>query len=337
MSGKKNRLAAGLAALLGALALFGGCTESGLTKVTVNEVTHSVFYAPQYAAMELGYFEEEGIEIDLVNGGGSDKSMTALLSGDADIGLMGPETAVYVYNEGREDHAVIIGQLTKRDGSLLLGKEPDEDFSWQKLRGKTVIGGRQGGMPQMTLEYVLKQNGLEPGVDVNVRTDIQFNLMAGAFESSDSEYVTLFEPSASLAEREGVGYIVAAVGDESGDVPYTAYMVLKSKVEENAGLYERYLRAVYRGQQWVATHTPAEIASVIAPQFPDSDVELLTRVAEDYQRVGAWAETPVMPGEMFERMLDIIGEAGELSGRPEFDALVDNSIARKVSEEQTAG
>lgn len=299
---------------------------AGLAEVVnVNEVTHSVFYAPMYVAIELGFFAEEGIEIDLVNGGGSDKSMTAVIAGAADIGLMGPETAVYVYNQGKEDYAVVIGQLTRRDGSFLVGRAPDPDFTWDKTLGTTIIGGRQGGMPQMTLEYVLKEKGLLD--QVNVRTDIQFNLMAGAFEGSDAEYVTLFEPTASLCEREGKGYIVASVGAESDYVPYTAFMVKKSDVTARRELYQRFLNAVARGQQWVQAHTPEETAVAIAPQFPDSDVELLTMVAENYKAIDAWNPTPVMTEDSFERLLTIIDSAGELAAWIEFDALIDNSMA----------
>ncbi len=304
--------------------------QESLQKVTLNEVTHSVFYAPQYVAIELGFFAEEGIEIDLVNGGGSDKSMTAILASEADIGLMGPETAVYVYNQGKEDYAMVIGQLTNTDGSFLVGREMDDDFDWQDLKGKTIIGGRPGGMPLMTLLYVLKQNGLTPGTDVNVRTDIQFNLMAGAFEGSDADYVTLFEPTASLCEKEGRGFIVASVGAESGAVSFTAYMVRKSLLEENRDLYYRFMKAVARGQQWVAEHTPEEVAAAIAPQFPDADVELLTAVAKNYQSIGAWCETPVMNEEAFTRMQDIIEGAGELSARVPLEAIVDNTIALEV-------
>lgn len=325
----KKRFGLALAVML-LLAALCGCTESGLQKVNVNEVTHSVFYAPQYAAMELGYFEEEGLEIDLVNGGGSDKSMTAVLSGEADIGLMGPETAVYVYNQGAEDYAVIIGQLTQCDGSFLVAKEADGDFSWEDLKGTTIIGGRKGGMPQMTLEYVMAQNGVVPNVDATVRTDVSFNLMAGAFEASDCEYVTLFEPLASQCEMEGIGHIVAAVGDYSGKVPYTAYMVKKSELDANRELYEAYMRAVYKGQKWVEEHSPEEIAQVIAPQFPDSDVELLTKVAENYKAIGAWKTEPMMYEEDFEQMLTIIDRAGQLDARPAFTALFDDSIAKAV-------
>ena len=307
-----------------------GCESSGMTKLTVNEVTHSVFYAPQYAAMELGYFEEERIEIDLVNGGGSDKSMTALLSGDAQIALMGPETAVYVYNQGAEDYAVIIGQLTQCDGSFLVAKEPDDDFQWEDLKGTTIIGGRQGGMPQMTLEYTMTQNGVIPNVDATVRTDVSFNLMAGAFEASDCEYVTLFEPLASQCEAEGIGYIVASVGEYSGKVPYTAYMVKRNALESDRSIFEAYMRAVYKGQQWIDQHSPAEIAEVIAPQFPDSDVEILTKVAENYKAIGAWKTEPMMYEEDYEQMLTIIDSAGELDGRPPFEELFDPSVAQAV-------
>lgn len=296
---------------------------AGETVVTVNEVTHSVFYAPLYAAIELGMFAEEGLKIDLVNGGGSDKSMTAVLSGHADIGLMGPETAVYVFNQGKADHAVIIGQLTKCDGSFLVGRAPEEDFSFDTLRGKTIIGGRRGGMPVMTLEYVLRQKGLTPGVDVFVRTDIQFNLMAGAFEGSGAEYVTLFEPTASLTEREGKGYIVASVGQESGDIPYTAFMVKKSALEKDPELYAKFLRAVTRAQEWVHTHSAEEIAAAIAPQFPDSDLPLLTKVCENHLRIDAWKKDPRMLEQDYNLLLDVIESAGELTARPPFEKLID--------------
>ncbi len=309
-----------------------GMAQEKLEKLTLNEVTHSVFYAPLYAAMELGFFTEEGIKIDLVNGGGSDKSMTAVLAGEADIGLMGPETAVYVYNQGKEDHAVIIGQLTKTDGSFLVGRENDDSFDWQKVRGKTIIGGRPGGMPLMTLLYVLKQKGIMPGTDVNVRTDIQFNLMAGAFEGSGADYVTLFEPTASLSEEAGKGFIVASVGAESGEVPYTAFMVKKGLLQEKSDLYQRFIKAVYKGQAWVKTHTPEEIAKAIAPQFPDADVALLTLVAANYQKINAWCDTPVMQEEHFVRLQDIIEGSGELSAWVPFDVVVDNSIALLVTE-----
>ncbi len=318
--------------IVGLMGLFvlSGCGDQKLTTLKVNEVTHSVFYAPQYAAMNLGFFEEEGLNIELTNGGGTDKSMTALLSGEADIGLMGPEAAIYVYNEGKEDHAVIVGQVTKRDGSFIVGREADEDFDWESLRGKTIIGGRKGGMPEMTLEYVLKSKGLNPGEDVEVLTNIQFDLTAGAFTGGTGDYATLFEPVASTLESEGKAYVVAAVGEASGEVPYTAYMVKKSYAEKNSDIVNRFLRALVRGQEWVNTHTPEEIAEAIAPSFADADLDILASVAQRYKDTDAWMTTPVMTEDSFTRLQDIMENAGELEQRVPFDKLIDNSYAEEA-------
>ncbi len=303
------------------------CQTQAPEKIVLNEVTHSVFYAPLYAAMSLGYFEQEGLEIELVNGGGADKSMTALLSGQADIGLMGPEAAIYVYNEGKEDSAVVFGQLTKRDGSFLVGRLPDEDFKWSDLKGATIIGGREGGVPEMTLEYVLRNNGLEPGVDVEVITNIQFNLMGGAFEGGTGDYVTLFEPTASLFAKEGKGYIMGAVGAESGEVPYTAFMAKKSYIEKNPENIRRFLKAVYRAQQWVQNASDREIAEAIVDYFPDTTVESLVLVARSYKEIDAWMDTPVMKEEAFDRLQEIIQQAGILDEAVDFKSVVDTSYA----------
>ncbi len=310
--------------------LFSGCSQDKLEIVKVNEVTHSVFYAPFYAAINLGYFEEEGLQVELTNGGGSDKSMTALLSGQADIGLMGPETAVYVHNEGKEDYAVVIGQLTKRDGSFLLGKVPDPDFDWSKLEGTSVIGGRAGGMPQMTLEYVLKQHGLVDGKNITVRTDVQFNLMGGAFIGGNDDYVTMFEPSASTMELADEGYIVASVGEAGGEVPYTCFMVKKSYLEKNKDLLTGFIRAVYRGQQYVIGSSAQDVAKTLAPSFPDSDVDLLTVVAQRYKDIDVWKSDPVMLEADYGRLLDIIIEAGVIQSGPAYEDLIDNTIAESV-------
>jgi NitT/TauT family transport system substrate-binding protein len=309
------------------------CGKQKMDKIRLNEVTHSIFYAPQYVAINEGFFEEEGIEIELVNGGGADKTMTALLSNQADIGFMGPEAAIYVYNEGKEDHAVIIGQLTERDGSFLVGRKPEEDFKWENLRGKTVIGGRKGGVPEMTLEYVLKKHGLIPGKDVEVLTNIQFDLMAGAFKGGTGDYVTLFEPVASAFEKENSGYIVASVGEASGEVPYTAYAAKKSFIEKNKDLVQRFINAIYKGQQWVQNHTPEEIAKSLKPSFPDSDVSLLATVVKRYRDIDAWMTTPVMEKEAFEHLQDIIEMAGVLNKRASFEDVVNNAFARKAIEE----
>lgn len=327
-----KRLIVVVLCLLMAVALF-GCAGQTAQKITLNEVTHSVFYAPLYAAISLGYFEEEGIELELVNGGGADKSMTAVLSNQADIGLMGPEAAIYVFNEGKEDSALVVGQLTKRDGSFLMGRTPDEDFKWSDLKGKTVIGGRAGGVPEMTLEYVLRKYGLEPGKDVEVLTNIQFNLMGGAFEGGTGDYVTLFEPTASTFEKEGKGYILGAVGSESGEVPYTAFMAKKSYISENPETIEKFLRAIYKGQQFVQKATDEEVAKAIVEFFPDTSVESLVLVAESYREIDAWMDTPVMKEEAFNRLQEIIIQAGVLEDKVDFDSVVDISYAQKVVDE----
>lgn len=302
----------------------------GLRTVELHEVTRSVFYAPQYVAISMGFFEDEGLDVRITTSGGSDKAMTALLSGQADICLAGPETGVYVYNEGKADHPLIVGQLTKRDGSFLVGRADEPDFSWESLRGKSIIGGRAGGMPLMTLEYVLKAHGLEPGVDVDVIDSIQFNLMGGAFEGGTGDYVTLFEPTATEFERAGKGYIVANVGLASGEVPYTVYLVSQTMLQQDAAFVESFLRAVYRAQRWIATASDREVAKAMEPFFPDASIESLMIVANSYRATDSWKQDPIMQEADYERMLDIIEEAGELSARPDFAALVDNSIVERI-------
>ncbi len=304
--------------------------EEALRVVQLNEVTRSVFYAPQYVAISKGFFEEEGLSIEITTGGGSDKTMTALLAGQADIGLMGPETGIYVINEGKEDHPIIIGQLTQCDGSFLMGRKPEPEFTWESLKGTTIIGGRRGGMPMMTLQYVLRQHGLEPGVDLEVLDNIQFNLMGGAFESGTGDYVTLFEPVASLFEMNSKGYIVASVGKASGDVPYTTYMVSQSKLKDDPALIEKFLRAIYRAQKWVATAADEEVAKAMMPFFPDASIEVLTSVARNYRANDSWKAEPVMYEEDYKRLLTIIDSAGELKAPVPFEKLVDNTIANKV-------
>ena len=270
-----------------ALGLLPGCgAQKKLQKVTVSEVTHSVFYAPQYAAIQLGFFEEEGLELELSNGQGADKVMTAVLSGSVDIGFAGPEACIYVYNEGKEDFMQVFAQMTQRDGAFILGREPDENFTWDKLKGKSILPGRKGGVPYMTLEYVVKQHGLTPGVDVIFDDSIQFSAMAGAFTSGTGDYVALFEPTASALEMEEAGYIVASVGAESGEIPYTAYFAQKSFIEKNGKLIQSFTDAIAKGLTWVQEHTAAEIAKVIQPSFPDTDLKTLETVIQNYKEIG---------------------------------------------------
>lgn len=310
--------------------LFIGCKDDTKTVLKVNEVTHSIFYAPFYAAIELGFFEEKNIKIELTNGGGSDKSMTALITGQADIGFMGPETAVYVYNEGQQDYPVVIAQVTQRDGSFLVGKTPDKNFTWDKLKGKSVIGGRTGGMPEMTLEYALRKNGMEPNVDLTVRTDVSFDLMGGAFLSGNDDYVALFEPSASLMEMANEGYIVASVGAETDYVAYTAMMVTQSFKNNNKELIQNFVDALYKGQIWVKQHSAKEIAEAIAPTFPDSDIELITKVVENYKQIDAWKTDPVCKESDFNQLIKVITDAGITVENPDYNKIVDNTFANNA-------
>ena len=315
-----------------ALMALGGCTagEKELRKVKLNEVTRSVFYAPLYCAVTLGYFEKEGMEVEIVTSGGSDKSMTALISGDADVALMGPETGIYVVNQGLEGHPMIVAQITKRDGSFLVGRSEEPDFDWENLRGCSIVGGRPGGMPFMALCYVLKSHGLVPGEDVEVIDNIQFPLMGGAFEGGTGDYVTLFEPTASEFASSGRGHIVANVGLESGEVPYTTIMMSSKTIAEEPEFALSFVRAIYRAQQWVKTASDEEVARAMQPFFPDSSIETLSAVANSYRATDSWMYSPAMSEDAFTRLQDIIEAAGELSARVEFGSLVDNSFADKV-------
>ena len=309
------------------------CGEKPPQTVTLrlNEVAHSVFYAPQYAAMSLGFFADEGLEIELTNGGGADKVMTAVLTGQADIGLAGPEACIYVHNQEKEDAPVVFAQLTKRDGSFLVGREDKADtFSWEDLRGKTIIGGRKGGVPEMTLEYVMRQNGVIPHADAVVDTSVQFNMMAGAFTGGSGDYVALFEPTATEVEQAGKGYVLCSIGQESGEIPYTAYFAAPSFMAEHADVIQRFTNAVARGQKWVQEHEPEEIAEAIAHQFPDTSVETLAMVAQRYKAIDAWNADPVMTEDSLERLETVMESAGELTREEwvDFDRLVDNSFAQ---------
>jgi len=316
--------------LLSALLLAGCSNASKADKVRLWEVTHSIFYAPQYAAIYEGFFEEEGIELELSNAGGADKAMTALLSKQADIAFCGPEAAIYVYNEGREDHAVVFAQLTQKDGSFLVGRNPEPDFKWENTEGKTIIGGRKGGVPAMTLEYVLRNHGVVPNENVEFLTNIQFDLMAGAFTGGTGDYVALFEPVASTLELEGSGHIVASVGAAAGNLPYTAYSATKSFIKKNEDLIARFTRAIYKGQQFVADNTPERIAEAIKPAFPDMDTELLATVVKRYKEQDTWPDNPMMSEESFNRLQDIMETAGELDKRAPYDKLFTNKFAEKV-------
>lgn len=314
-------------------ALLAGCAggkEKKLTTIKLSEVTHSVFYAPQYVALELGFFEEEGLSIELISGEGADKVMTSVISGAVDIGFSGPEATIYIYNEGKTDFAKVFAQVTQRDGSFLVAREPDPDFTWDKLRGVHLLPGRKGGVPYMALEYVVKQHGLIPGEDVDFDNSIQFAAMAGAFLGGTGDYVTVFEPVASSIEAEGKGYIVASVGAAAGEIPYTAYYALESYIEKNPKIIQGFTDAIARAQTWVADHSPEEIAEAIAPSFPDSDIELLTKAIARYKEIDAYSSVPMMTEDAWDRLQRVMEEAGELTQTAPYSTLVDNSFGEKA-------
>jgi NitT/TauT family transport system substrate-binding protein len=317
------------------LVVLSSCRKSDKTKITVAEVAHSVFYSPIYVAMALEYFEEEGLEIDLVLTPGADKVMSAIISRDAQIGLCGPEAAVFVYNEGQTNYAISFAQLTQRDGSFLMSREKIDNWNWDMLKGKSILGGRKGGVPEMTLEYVLKQKGLkigqnDPTAEVNVRTDIQFAAMPGAFKKGDGDYSTFFEPTATAMEKNGDGYIVASIGAESGEIPYTAFHATKSYVAENPEIIQKFTNAIYKGQTWVKSHTAKEIAELIISYFPEIALNDFIVVTQRHIDIDAWRVDPLFPETGYNRLLDVMELAKELKARPPYKNLIDNTYAQKA-------
>jgi len=316
--------------LIGTIAACSRNEEEGLTTVRLSEVTRSVFYAPQYAAIELGFFADEGIHIDLITSDGADRVMTALLSDAADIGLSGPEAAIYVWAGGREDHAVVFAQVTQRDGSFLIAREPMPNFTWEDIRGSHVLPGRRGGMPFMVLEYVTRSHGIIPEVDVDFDTSIQFAAMVGAFLGGTADFVTAFEPVASTIALEGRGYVVASVGEAFGEIPYTAFYALGSFIEANPDIIQGFTNALYRGQVWVQENPPEDIAEVISPFFPDADMTILASAIARYKEIEAYALTPHISRTGFDNLQRVMESAGELPAHAPFDVLVDNSFAEKA-------
>ena len=303
--------------------------ETTTTKLTLNEVAHSIFYAPQYVAIENGYFEDEGIELTLVTGFGADKVMTSLISGDADIGFMGSESSIYIYTGGSSDYAVNFAQLTQRAGTFLVSRDNITDFKWDDIKGKTVLGGRAGGMPQMLLEYILKKNGIDPETDVEIVQNIDFGSTAAAFASGLGDFTAEFEPSATAIEDEGKGYVVASLGVDSGYVPYTAYCAKKSYIEKNPEIIQSFTNAIQKGLDYVNSHTSAEIAAVIAPQFTETDTDTLTKIVERYKSQDTWKSDTIFTEESFNLLTDILKQAGELNEDVPYDKLVDTSFSEK--------
>ena len=312
-----------------------GCQKeeaSNLTPVTLSEVAHSIFYAPQYVAIEEGYFEDEGITLTLVNSAGADKVMTAMVSGEADIGFMGSEASIYTYAGGEEDYAVNFAQLTQRAGNFLVGRTPETDFKWENLVGTKVLGGRAGGMPQMVFEYILKKHGINPKTDLTIDQSINFGLTAAAFTSDDSDYTVEFEPFATSLELEGSGYVVASLGEESGYVPYTAYCAKKSYMAENPEVIQKFTNAIQKGMDYVNSHSAEEIAAVIQPQFAETPMENIVKIVERYKAQDTWKQDLVFEEESFDLLQNILEEAGELPARVPYTDLVTTEFAVRAAE-----
>ncbi|MEC1521596.1 ABC transporter substrate-binding protein [Neobacillus niacini] len=304
-----------------------------IEKVRLVEVTRSIFYAPEYVAIAKGFFEEEGLDVELSTAFGGDKTMTTLLSNGADIALVGSETSIYVYAQGSNDPVINFAQLTQTDGTFLVSREKIDNFSWDLLKGSTFLGQRTGGMPQMVGEFVLKKHGINPHQDLNLIQNIDFANIPSAFASGTGDFVQLFEPQASIFEKEGKGHIIASFGTESGHVPYTTFMAKDSYMKENKDIVEKFTRAIYKAQQWVDTHSADEIAEAIQSYFPDTDLELISTVVDRYKQQGSFATDPVLDVEEWNNLQDIMDEAGELPKEVDHATLVNTDIAEKVKKE----
>lgn len=322
-----------LTLLLSALAGCGKGSDKAdnLTKVTLNEVAHSIFYAPMYVAIEQGYFAEEGIDLTLVTGFGADKTMTALLSGEADVGFMGSEASIYTYLGGAKDYAVNFAQLTQRAGNFLVAREPIDNFSWDMLQDKNVLGGRAGGMPEMVFEYILTKNNLDPKTDLSIDQSIDFGSTAAAFSGGQGDFTVEFEPHATSLEAKGDGYVVASLGEDSGYVPYTAFCAKKSYLESNPDLIQSFTNALQKGMDYVNSHTPEEIAKAIQPQFEETDLDTITKIVTRYYEQDTWKDNLIFEEDAFTLLQNILEESGELAQRVSYEELVNTSYAKKAA------
>lgn len=315
--------------------ILSGCSgkrdsSSKVTHVTLNEVAHSIFYAPQYVAIEKGYFKEEGIDLELVTGFGADKVLTSLISGEADIGFMGGESSIYAYLEGANDVITNFAQLTQRAGNFLVSRQKEPDFTWEDIKGKDVLGGRKGGMPEMVFEYVLKQNNIDPFKDLDINQSIDFGSTVAAFSGGSGDYTVEFEPSATALEEEGDGYVVASLGTDSGYVPYTSYSAKSSYIKDHPEIIQSFTNALQKGMDYVQNHTPEEIAKVIAPQFKETKLETITTIVKRYYDQETWKSDLIYEKESFELLQDILESSKELSRRAPYDKLVTTKYAKEA-------
>ena len=300
-------------------------------KITLNEVAHSVFYAPLYVAIEKGYFKDENIDLTLVTGFGADKTMTAVISGEADIGFMGSEASVYMYSEGASDYVVNFAQLTQRAGNFLVARQDNEHFQWADLKGKTVLGGRKGGMPEMVYEYILKENGIDPEKDLTIIQNIDFGSTAPAFADGRGDFTIEFEPGATSLESEGKGHVIASLGKDSGYVPYTAFSAKKSYLKENPDVIQRFTNALQKGMDYVRSHSPSETASVIKPQFPETTLEMITTIVTRYYEQDTWKSNLIFEESSFDLLQDILESAGELEKRAPYKDLITTEFAENAA------
>lgn len=316
--------------------VFTGCKNSSdvkLTKVKLNEVVRSVFYAPMYAAINQGFFKEEGLDIDLSTGQGADKTAQEVISGNADIGFCGPEQVIYIYNQKRDNYPVLFAQLTQTDGSFLVGRKSEGSFDWSSLKGKTIIGGRPGGVPEMALEYVLKSKGLKNGQNINLVTNIAFTATAGAFKGGTGDYVALFEPTASMLVGDKAGSIVASIGKSIGTLPYTCFFSTKSYLEKHKGIIEKFASAIYKGQKWIEKNSDETVANSIKSFFPGTDSSIIVQTTKNYREINAFAANPIIKEEDMTRLMDVIQsyDASLIKERPAFKTIVNTEIAKKIT------
>ena len=307
-----------------------GCSDGNNNKIRLSEVTHSIFYAPLYIAINKGYFEEYDIEIELSNGGGADKCMTALVSKSADIALMGPEATIYVANQGKQDMPVVFGQLTKRDGSFIIGRESVSDFTWDILANKEILGGRQGGVPAMTLEYAIEKNNVE---NCTIRYDVAFDNLTSAFIGGTGDFVTAFEPAASAIVEAGKGHILASVGAETGEIPYTAFTANSSYISENKEIIKNFLRAIMKGYNFLVSSNINDIVDALRPSFEGTSDESIKKSIEAYIAIDSWNSTPVMTEVAYNNLIRIMKNAGSLTEDVPFSSVVNNSYALEVLNE----
>jgi NitT/TauT family transport system substrate-binding protein len=307
------------------------CGKEKVQTVRVAEVTRSIFYAPEYVALEKGFFKEEGLNVELTTTWGGDKTMTTLLSNGADVALVGSETSIYVYAQGSNDPVINFAQLTQTDGTFLVSREKIDNFNWDMLKGTTFLGQRKGGMPQMVGEFVLKKHGIDPKADLTLIQNVDFANIANAFASGTGDFVQLFEPTASIFEKEGKGHIVASFGTESGHVPYTTFMAKESYMKENNDTIEKFTRAIKKAQDWVAENSPEDIAKAIQPFFKDTELETIITVVDRYKSQGSYATDPILDEEEWNNLQAIMKEAGELPKEVDHSTLVNTEVAEKVS------